>query len=175
MSWNTLLAFVEHLNPEQVLALLPEYTVQARALAFEAASSVTLDGVALAGTPGWTVLCSPLDEPFPGEAFLTRASAGGRALLLTLAGTGGVYGFSLFAGGEHVREVVYADFELVEEQGAPLPQEPAGSEYQEFGHQEDWLFGLMEALTGLTLNTLAALEYQVVQTPETALAKVEGG
>ena len=168
MSWNTLLAFVEHLNPEQVLALLPGYTVQAQTLAFEAASSASLDGVALTGTPGWTVLCSPLDEPFPDEAFLTRASMGGRVLLLTLAGTGGVYGFSLFADGRHVREVVYADFELAEEQGAALPEEPAESEYQ-----EDWLFDLMEALTGLTLNTLAALEYQLVQTPEIELAKAE--
>lgn len=165
-----LLAFVEHLNPEKVLALLPEYTVQVQTLDFEAASSASLGGVALTGTPGWTVLCSPLDESFPDEGFLTRASAGGRVLLLTLAGTGGVYGFSLFAGGEHVREVVYAHFELVEEQGAPLPEEPAGSE-----HQEDWLFDLMRGLTGLTLKGLAVLEYHRVQTPETQLARTEDG
>lgn len=169
MSWNTLLVFVEHLNPEKVLALLPEYTVQAQVLTFEAASSARLDGVALAGAPGWTVLCTPLDAPFPDEVFLTRASAGGRVLLLTLAGTGGVYGFSLFALGEHVREVVYADAELADEQGEQLPEESAESE-----HQEDWLFGLMEALTGLHLGTLAALDYQVVQTPEVELARAEG-
>lgn len=153
MSWNTVLTFVEGQGAREVLARLPEFSRQRGTISFEEASSVQNEGLACAETPGWAVLCHSLALA---QREFSNQLPSRRVLTLLLGGAGTVYGFSLFKDGERVRELISADFEVVEESGDPLPEETA---FQDGEHDEDWLFGLMEAITGLTLDDLMDLPF----------------
>lgn len=153
MSWNTVLTFVEGQGAREVLARLPEFSVRRGTISFEEASSVQNDGLAYAEVSGWAVLCHSLALA---DLELGDRLTSGRVLTLLLGGAGTVYGFSLSEESERVRELIYADFEAVEESGDPLAEEAdvSGGE-----HDEDWLFGLMESVTGLTLDDLLDLPF----------------
>lgn len=158
MSWNTVLTFAQGIGPDQIEGVLAGFKASGGTTSFEQATSLSAQGLAVGRAADWTVLCHSADLPVPDEDLLSRASAGGQALVLILGGTGDVYGMQLLRLGQLLREQIVSEGETVQESGEPIPEE-AGLDAAE--HDEDWLFGLMEAVTGLTLDDLMPLPFEV--------------
>jgi hypothetical protein len=158
VSWNTVLTFAQGTGPGQIGGVLAGFTASGASTSFDQATSLGSQGLAVGQAADWTVICHSADLPIPDEDLLIRASAGGQVLVLILGGTGDVYGMQLLRRGQLLREQIVSEGETVQESGEPMPEE-AGLDAAD--HDEDWLFGLMEAVTGLTLDDLMPLTFEV--------------
>ncbi|UWP79018.1 hypothetical protein [Dactylosporangium fulvum] len=79
-------------------------------------------------------------------------------LSVVFSSVASTYAFTLFEGGAETRQFVSSEGETVVDEGTPLPVE-AGVEIPEWGPDEDFIWAVIEAVTGR--GYAADLRYQV--------------
>ncbi|GAB3825074.1 hypothetical protein ACFPIJ_64040 [Dactylosporangium cerinum] len=143
MGWNTSALFVQGSSTAETVALLAAARLDpAQLVGADEATSGLADGVLFAAeVGGWTQVWDPSMVLAP------ACDPPGTALAVIFSSVASTYAFTLFADGEVVRELVYADAEPVVDTGTPLPVE-ATVEIPSWGPDEDFVWAVIEAVTG---------------------------
>ncbi len=145
MGWNTSALFVQGVSAAEAVAVLAASAALDpgdRLVGADEATSGLPDGVLFAAeTGGWAQVWDPSMELAP------ASQPDGTALAVVFSSVASSYAFTLFAGGEVVRELVYVDGAPVIDNGAPLPVE-ATVEFPSWGPDEDFVWAVIEAVTG---------------------------
>lgn len=162
MSWNTCVLLAEGKSLADMKRVIPDvFRVTERTVGWEDAGSVSLgNDIALGELPGWGVLWTPNARVVSFPEVLEAASRGGRAVSIILGGGSDYYEFSLYADGGEVRRLVRQRGKLVEEAGAPIPEEAK----LDWRDEEDTLFDLARRLTGLevaSFDTWSSVRFTV--------------
>ena len=143
MGWNTSALFVHGGTAAEAVAVLSGTARRhGDPVTADEATSGLPEGVLFAAqVGGWAQVWDPSLE------LVATCQPPGDALTVVFAGVSSSYAFTLFAGGEIVREVVYADTEAVIDNGPPLPVE-ATVDIPSWGPDEDFVWAVIEAVTG---------------------------
>ena len=160
MGWNTSALFVRGRSIDDVLGFLPDV------FAYEPTGQEVSADTAWSTTPGarlylaregdWCQLWDP-DQRFPPrvERIIDTDGPGTlrgtKALAVLFSGVISRYALWLYDDGDLARHVCYHDGEPVERFGDPLPIE-AEIEIPSWGPDEDFLWGVIKAVTGLTAD-----------------------
>jgi hypothetical protein len=143
MGWNTSAMFVQGSSTAETVALLAAAHLDPGQLVGpDEATSGRTEGVLFAAeVGGWAQVWDPSMELVP------VCEPPGTALTVVFSSVASSYAFTLFAGGEVVRQLVYSDAEPVVDTGTPLPVE-ATVEIPSWGPDEDFVWAVIEAVTG---------------------------
>lgn len=142
MGWNTSALFVQGVSAAEAVALLAPATPAAGLVPADEATSGLADGVLFAAeTGGWAQVWDPSLE------LVATCEPPGNALAVMFSSVSSTYAFTLFAAGEVVRQVVYAEAGAVVDTGDPLPVE-AAIEIPSWGPDEDFLWSVISSVTG---------------------------
>lgn len=118
--------------------------------------SSAVAGLGVARLGGWTVVADPdLDVVFDDAAL--EAIPAPRVLTFFAHSVSDTYGFAWFADGRLRRRLITAESDVVEEAGEALPEESHRGEFVD----EDFVFDLIERLTGLGWDAVAEAEYEI--------------
>jgi hypothetical protein len=178
MSWHTGGAAIERALATDPAAVIRSLGLggkdTGRTVSGEEASSSSLSGRAVGTVGGWTLVWDPMllmgDDPsgafgegmFPAalEAKLAALSNRGRVFAFLMEGASGTYGYGLYAGGRRVRCWLSQEGSPVLDEGAPLPGESG------FAHADDGegrVLGMLEAITGVSLDDMLEVRFTVVE------------
>jgi hypothetical protein len=146
MGWNTAALFAADHDP---LTLIDAGTTSAGETVGgdEATSGLRHDVVYTAQTGKWHELWDPSME----HVLTTNRLTGQVALTVIFASVSSSYGFAYYDGHGLARQIVYADGEPVVDEGEPLPAE-ASIDFPSWGPDEDFVWAIIEAVTGLTFD-----------------------
>ncbi len=165
MGYNTASLMIEGVSAADALAVFEAADMFAPAentAGFEEASSLSLHpNLAVGDVKGWAVFWNAsgqiLRSGFPAEV-----SRGRRSLSCQLSSVDSQYGFSYFVDGVCRRSIVYELNDAIKESGTLLPEE-VGFATSSWGPDEDFVFGIIERLTGISLNDLQEASYSVLK------------
>lgn len=169
MGYNTAFLMVEGLMAAGAAGLLEAlfdaadlFTPAEDEVGFEAASSQFLHpNLALGAVGGWAVFWNPNAQLLRSD-FPQAVSRGRRALAGLLGSVDSRYGFHYYVDGVTRRGIVYEGNTILEKIGAALPEE-GGLAAPVWGPDEDFVFGIMAQMTGVSWNDLEAATYQVME------------
>jgi hypothetical protein len=155
MGWSLHVQLVEGCSAAELADLLGGHADESTATDGHTAlaSSVHNKDVWVGGVEGWGIVSDPAFAH--SEQDHLRLSRGRRVCSLLLHTTATVYGVSWYVDGATVRRAVYAEGEVAESTGAPLPEEDVP--YRPY--QEDWAPEVVQRLTGVTLGDLDNARY----------------
>lgn len=158
MGWNTSAFFVHQRSTDDLLSLLPgEFACEPTGEhvgAEEATANRPGGRLYLAADGAWCQLWDP-DFRFVSRTYNMAGNgsppvlAGTRALAVLFSSVTSTYGFWLHDNGEVVRRAIYESGELIDSLGEPLPAE-ADITFPEWGPDEDFVWAIMQDVTGLT-------------------------
>ncbi|MFD0556887.1 hypothetical protein FB566_2140 [Stackebrandtia endophytica] len=150
MGWNTTAVFVENTDPTAALAGvgLTDLRVTEENVPFDTATSKMEAGFVFTAQSGaWTEIWDPelraVGRLIGAEPTIETTH---RVLAVVFSSVASTYGFAWFEAGQLVRRVVYADGEVVDQAGDPLPME-ATMEFPSWGPDEDFVFEVVKTLT----------------------------
>lgn len=153
MGWDTSAVFVAGRKSAEVLALLAEgVAVEPSGDPVTGDVATSLEGINVlyaAETGNWCQVWDPCGG-YAMNGTQTLASGGTRALGVLFASLSGTYGFFLIEDGAVVRNVIVCEGELAVDEGEPLPAESTID--MPFGLDDDSLWAVIEAVTGLTFQ-----------------------
>ncbi|AGZ43943.1 hypothetical protein [Actinoplanes friuliensis] len=155
MGWNTSVLFRQGITADEAVddLAITEFsgeTVEAE----QATSALKPDALYAAESGGWAQVWNPMMDLVMGWEPTDTATA----LIAFFSSVSSTYGFSLFTDGERTRHFVYAEGEIVEDEGTPLASE-AGIEVPSWGPDENYIWAVITAVTGLTYDE--SLQYRV--------------
>jgi hypothetical protein len=157
MGWHTAAFFVEQMTTDELIAGFPgtfTYTGQSFQVA-EAFSALPVP-FAVGQVGAWTMLCDPLCIITWRDKLLASFSQGRRILAWIMESTSSTCGFWYYVDGELIRHILYQEDSSVEEQGHILRVEQE-REVLHGPYDEDYILWMLERLTGLTWQELAAV------------------
>ncbi|MEU0539622.1 hypothetical protein ABZ319_07105 [Nocardia sp. NPDC005978] len=106
---------------------------------------------------GWTCIADPQFRVVFDDAAVQALSCSGRVLAWVTNSVSTVHGFAWYIGGVPVRRIVYAEGEVVDEHGQPLPEEASAPEPVD----EEFVFEMIARLTGLNFGVISAAPQSV--------------
>jgi len=165
MAYNTAFLLIAGVTAAEAMALFDAADMFAPAEAkvgFEEASSLFLHpNLAVGDVKGWAVLWNANGQILRSD-FPAAVSRGRRVLTCLLSSGDSRYGFSCFVDGAMRRSIVYKLNKVVDETGTKLSEE-IGLTVPRWGPDEDFIFGVMERLTGVSFGDLQAATYGVLE------------
>ncbi|MEV0853748.1 hypothetical protein [Nocardia fluminea] len=112
-------------------------------------------GVAVVGN--WTFIADSEFRVIFDEEAVVRIAGASRALAWVTNSVSTIHGFAWYREGEVVRQIIYAEGEVVDEYGPAIPEEEDAPEPLD----EDYVFEMMERLTGVIWGAVADARYSV--------------
>jgi hypothetical protein len=165
IGYSTAFLMVEGLTTAEAMDLFNAADMFAPAgsqIGFEEAFSLSLDpNMAVGDVKGWAVFWNGSGQILRSE-FPAEVSRGRRSLGCQLISGDSQYGFSYFVNGALRRSIVYELNAVLDEVGLQLSEE-IGFAVAEWGPDEDFVFGVMERLTGISLGDLQEASYRVLE------------
>jgi hypothetical protein len=165
MSWSTSFVVVEGRGVADVIAaigLVPHGTDMASAEDVLSGRDLPFAAeTALAEIEGWCVIadsCGAIFSDIEGRGEIDILSRGTRAAGFLIGGSTGTCALRLCVDGIEQRFVIHEAGTIVEERGAPLPEE-ANIPMPRWGYDDDWILTVLERLTGLTWATIEPYEF----------------
>jgi hypothetical protein len=170
MGYHTNALFVRGASLENLAEHLPDILFidddEDNLIDYETASSGSLEpDCAAAVIKGWLVLWDPLghlSRSERGEVFRAGLVGKGTALSVTMEGTTDSYGFRWITNGEVRRDLEYVESSTVVEDTGTALSEEANINLPEWGRDADWVFTVVERLTGLSWEDLECGQYRRV-------------
>ncbi len=125
--------------------------------------------LSLAEVDGWCIIVEPFGLLFidvlDGHGdILSALSKGTAAMGFFLAGITGTCAFRLCIDGVERRWIMHEARQIVDERGTAILEE-LGIPMPAWGYDEDWVFTLLERLTGLTWSQLQAHRFALASAP----------
>jgi hypothetical protein len=153
MGWNTTALFLRGAAADEAVAALAPAEPTGEWVGLDEATLGQEWELLYAGQSGdWAQVWNP-----SGEHVLTYRPDGSSALTGVFSSVATTYGFTLYVDGEPQRDFVYSEGETPVNVGAPLPVE-AGIEVPSWGPDEDYLWAVIEAVTGATYDESLRLQ-----------------
>ena len=171
MGWNSSAIWIEDRTREDLLGLLPDifsFTPTGRMVSFdEATTSRFAPNLAVARVGNWQALWNPdmrfveRIEVLLEDRYAARIASGTRVLAILFSSVTSTYAFWLFEDARLVRAAVFETGEATRDEGEPLPCE-ADAPVPSWGHDEGYLFHLVDNLTGQSFVEMEAASWEVV-------------
>ncbi len=172
MSWSMGFVVVRDCRSPDVLSRIQGVRLTGESVA--AAEVFTMElplgsHLSVAEVDGWCVITEPFGLLFTdildvyGD-ILGVLSRGTVAMGFFLAGGMGTCAFRLCIDGVERRWIMYEAREIVDERGTAIPEE-LDIPMRAWGYDEDWVFILLERVTGLTWSQLEAHRFALASAP----------
>ena len=159
MGWNTSALFVRAWTVEQLIDFLPDvFSYEATdeaATAEEAWCGSPGERLYLAEAHGWCQMWDPDQRFAPRLSRMIerpRDMADTQALAVLFDGVSSTYSFWLYENGELTRQATFESGNCIEQTGTALPIESQVA-IPSWGHDEDFLWAVITAVTGLKDDT----------------------
>lgn len=171
MGWNTSALFVENRTIEDVIRFLPDvfgYEPTGETATGEMATSgAARETLFLRADGDWVEAWDPDLRLLPRIEKIVEGDgpgtlAGTRALMVIFSSVTSSYGFILYEGGVITRKIFYSEGNVIDEYGEALPVEHE-VEMPSWGYDEDFVWAVIESVTGRTHDLEAAYQVYAVE------------